>query len=257
MVLNVLKWFLITGMSTFFMGIQAVAERPMFTDDPTVAPYRALTIEVGNHFDVLRRAERPARYINWFDVNLVYGIARGYELSVHIPAGILLYEPDAPKRSEFGSDDLSVALKRVWHTGDERWGFGLEGRLFFPIESTPVLGSDQEWFWINSMADYATGRWIIRSALGFISPFDTITDGSIIAGIALRTDIHPAHFGFVELYTEAPIRSPEEDFPLLAMVGGGLGICHHAILDFGIPVSVTNTTVFPEVGIYFGITMEL
>lgn len=233
------------------------AERPMFIDDPNVSPYRVLTLEIGNHFDILRSAERPARYINWFDLNLVYGIARDYELSVHVPAGVLIYESDAPDRSEFGSDDFSIALKRIWHTADERWGFGVEGRLFFPVESTPVLGSGKEGFWVNSMADITTGGWIIRMALGFMSPFDTTNEGAVMAGVALRTDFHPARFGFIELYTESPVTSTGEEFPLNVMIGGGLGVYENAILDLGILVGLTDSTVFPGVGLHAGITIEI
>lgn len=233
------------------------AERPMFTDDPNVSPHRVLTLELGNHFDVLRSAERPARYINWFDIMIVYGIAANYEVSVHVPAGLLLYESGAPDRSKFGSDDLSVAIKRVWHGFDEMWGFGIEGGVSFPIESSPVLGSDRESFWINTMGDYGMNGWILRGSLGFMAPFDTFDEGSVMTGIAARTDIHDAHFGFIELYTEAPVSSTGEEFPLGLMFGGGLGIFDNTIFDLGILIGLTNSSVFPGTGIHAGLTIEI
>ena len=250
------KIYVIIPLIVLFYPIKA--ERPMFTDDPFVSPHRVLTFEIGNHFDMLRSAERPARYINWFDINFVYGIAVDHEVSIHIPAGMIVYESGFADRSEFGSDDLSIAIKRVWHASDELWGIGIEGGLSFPIESSPVLGSDQESFWINTMGDYGiNNKWILRGALGFVVPFDTVNDGSVMAGIAARINIHDIHFGFIELYTEAPVSSTGEEFPLGLMFGGGIGILNNTILDAGILFGLTDSTVFPGTGISAGLTIEM
>ncbi len=233
------------------------AERPMFTDDPNVSRHRVLTLELGNHFDILRSAQRPAQYINWFDLNLVYGIAVNYEVTIHIPAGIMIYESGSPDRSEFGSGDLSIALKRVWRTEDDRRGFGIEGRLFFPVESSPLLGSDREGYWLNTMADFKAGGWIIRTSFGFMAPFDSFDNGFLMAGLATRTDFHPDYFGFIELYTEAPVTSTGEDFPLNLMIGGGMRLFKNAVLDAGILFGLTESTVYPGTGIHVGITLEI
>jgi hypothetical protein len=233
------------------------AERPMFTDDPNVSPYRVLTLELGNHFDILRSAERPARYINWFDINLVYGIAENYEITVHIPAGIKMYESVHPDRSEFGSDDLSFAMKRVWRDAGDTRGTGIEGRLFFPVESKQVLGSAAPGFWLNGMADFTWGGWIIRTALGFMAPFESPADGSVMAGLAARTAFYPVNFGFVELFTEVPATSTGEEIPLQLMIGGGIGLSGNTVLDAGILFGLTGSTVFPGTGFHVGITLEI
>jgi hypothetical protein len=233
------------------------AERPMFTNDPNVSPYRVLTLELGNHFDILRSAERPARYINWFDINLVYGIAENYEITVHIPAGIKMYESVQPDRSEFGSDDLSFAMKRVWRDAGDTRATGIEGRLFIPVESTPLLGSDRMGYWLNTMADFTTGGWIIRSAVGFMAPFDSAGDGFVMAGIAVRNEYRRNYFGFVELYTEIPVTPTGEEIPLHLMLGGGIGNSGNAVLDAGLLFGLTGSTVFPGTGIHAGITLEI
>lgn len=169
----------------------------------------------------------------------------------------MIYESGAPERSNLGSNDISLALKRVWHTKDERWGFGIEGRVLFPVESSPVLGTDTESSWINAMADYTTGGLIIRGALGLMSSFETFDSGFVTVGMAVRTDFHPDHFGFVELYTETPVSSTGEEFPLGVMVGGGVGVLNDVILDFGLLIGLTDSTVFPGVGVYTGVTIEI
>jgi hypothetical protein len=150
-----------------------------------------------------------------------------------------------------------MSLKRVWHADGSPRSAGLEFGSSVPIESTPLLGSDDATFWINSMAEHLLRRMILRVALGFTAPFSSMDEGSVMAGIALRTGYHRTNFGFLELFTEAPVSATGEDFPLALMAGGGVGISERAIFDIGILFALTDSSVFPAIGIYTGVTIEI
>ena len=250
-----MKFGMMTAALLVVFAWPALAERPMGTDDPYVSPRGFLTIEAGNHLNKVREDPFQGRYFNLFDVNLIYGLTKRTEISVHNIAGVAVYEEGAPDKTRWGAEEMTLAIKNAGPLFFNWLRFGVEGAFFLPFESDPFLGGDQQGGEINTMFEIDLGPVFYRGALGYTAPIEEIDEGDLMAGMALRTDLHEGHFGFIELFSEVSPEDVGSDMPLIFAAGGGYEAESIGIIDAAAVLGFNNEE--PDWGFRTGITSEI
>jgi Putative MetA-pathway of phenol degradation len=242
------------------------AQQPFVTDDADVTERGKFELQIGDEYDLLQRAEYPAKTQNVLNAELSYGICKNVEIGFSPPLLWLHSSPVVSPRNVSGVGDSTLHVKYNFlkeREGSRLPALAITGVVQFPTGSvTKQLGTGLYDYYINGVAQKSiTDKTKVRLNGGILFAGNTVngllgirtrgrafTGGaSVVRQVTKRLDLGAELTGAVTSNFELSLGQLQTQF------GGNYSLPKNMTLDFGLVAG--RFVASPRVGAQLGVTV--
>jgi hypothetical protein len=244
----------------------AGAQQPFYTDDADVTEYKKFHVQFSNEYDVLQRFDYPSLRQNTSVLEVGYGLAKNWEVSVNGPLIGVTNSRVITPRNVIGLGDVELQIKYnpfKEHEGSKMPALAATFAIEFPTGSPDRgLGSGLTDYFLNGILQKSvTKKTTLRLNGGILFAGNAAT-GDI--GIKARGTVFVGGASVVKQFTPKLDLGAEvtgaltrafqiDEGQVQTQIGGNYAINKKMTLDFGVVAGKFHTA---RLGFQFGISVD-